>query len=139
MEISVKNDFSRFEIIIRDSRQKKLELEGTLQNLMAENARLSDLSIQRLKEVDALKVKYSQGFDDDDSDPTITTQLESYKKSTTEIREQYLKSEADKRNYELQIQRLTQSIENTKNENQRLYDTVNRRNIEYESLVKQVI
>ena len=137
MESSLKTDFSRYEVIIKDLRQKKTEFEGTLQNLMSENARLSDLSVQRLREIDALKVKYSH--DHDDSDPAIVDQLENYKKTTIEIREQLLKSESEKRNYEQQIQRLTHNIETTKTENQRLYDTVNQKNIEYDSLVKQVI
>ena len=119
-----------------DLRRNKNELEGTLQSLMAENARLSDLSIQRLKEIDVLKVKYSKNSE---VDPAIMNQLDNYRKATNDFRDQLLKADSNRRANESQIQRLNQVIENNTKENQRLYDVLNERKNDNDTLMKQVI
>ena len=132
---SLKDELERLEAIIKDLRQNQEDMEGTLQNLMAENARLSDLSVQRLKEIDALKIKYSKN---NDLDPAVMNQLDNYRKAANEFRDQLIKADSEKRANESQIQRLNQVIENNNKENQRLYDTLNQRKNDNDALTKQV-
>ena len=103
---------------------------------MAENARLSDLSLQRLKEIDVLKIKYSKNSE---VDPAIMNQLDNYRKATNDFRDQLIKADSNRRANESQIQRLNQIIENNNKENQSLYDVLNERKNDNDVLMKQVI
>jgi hypothetical protein len=102
--------------------------------LIAENSNLSDLSLQRLKEIDNLKAKYQQGYEDN----LKKSQGELLKKSNADLRELQIKFEGEKNNWEQQTNQLKSIIEFNKVEIQKLKEINEQRKAENQELRNKV-
>jgi len=120
---------NRLEEIIRGLQEQIREDERRIQNLLSENARLSDLSITRLKEIDNLKRALPK---------ELNTEVNPINASNADIKELTLKFESEKRALEQQASQLRSLLDQTKLENIRLKELNDQRKKDYDELLKSI-
>ena len=119
---------AKFEEILRNFQDKVNDLEVRNNHLVAENARLSDLSIQRLHEIDNLKRNATNSV--------LPTTDDTNRPSQADLQEMILNFESEKRQWDQERMTLKHTIEATRAENLRLKDLNEQRKQEYEELKK---
>lgn len=108
--------------------------------LISENERMIALSLERLKEVEFWKRKYSQSDEHyalEISD--LNAQLEMFRSNNYDVKQLAIKYSAEKAADQSQIKQLKQMNENYAAELEKLYELMNQRKIDFDAQARQVI
>lgn len=129
-------DRTKYEEIIHGFKDQIDDYEHRIQHLMAENARLSDTSVERLKEINSLKNSYNARSNQ--SETAKRSQPGDFKKSQADFNELNLRFENEKNKMESQMNQMRQALELGQRENMKLQEINSQRKGENEKLYREV-
>jgi len=129
---------SAYETQIAQLQQRVVDAERQLQLVTAENERFVRLSTTQLAEVEGQKrrqheLKMSQSLEL----TQLRAQIEVYKANATDVKQLAIKYSADKAADQSQIKQLKQVNENYKAEIEKLYELIEQRKADFDTLNKQ--
>lgn len=130
-------DRTKYEEIIHGFRDQIDDYEHRIQHLMAENARLSDTSVERLKEINSLKNSYSARVNQ--TETAKRSQPGDFKKSQADFNELNLRFENERNKMEAQMNQMRQALESGQRENVKLQEINAQRKSENEKLSREVL
>lgn len=130
----LKEDIAKLEALIRSLHEEITRNERRIQALLEDNVRQSDLSVQRLREIDELKKRFNITVNQALSSVKDGNPMNSKGLTNADVQEVALRYETEKKSMEQQIEQLKTFLDQSRNEIAKLRDLYETKKREFDQL-----
>ncbi len=130
----MKEDIAKLEALIKSLHEEITRNERRIQALLEDNVRQSDLSVQRLREIDELKKRFNVTVNQALAQVKEGNPMNAKGLTNADVQEVALRYETEKKSMEQQIDQLKTFLEQSRNENSKLKDLYETKKREFDQL-----